>query len=222
MCPRFPSQFDFSGQFDRVVLDFAVKSETLVNAPESPPGEITRLLSSKRHGDRDAESRLMKLVYRELRIRAGRYMRGERPDHTLQPTALVNEAYLRLTHKDRIDWKSRAHFYAVASGEMRRILVDHARSRAADKRGGPLEKISLEDAAVYCTSRPEKLLALDAAVQEFAAWAPRQARLGEMLFFGSLTEAEIAEVLGISVRTVKRDWSAARAWLHSRLGGGKA
>jgi RNA polymerase sigma factor (TIGR02999 family) len=202
-------------------LNFAVESETFVNAPDSSPGEITRLLSSMRRGDRDAEARLMKLVYRELRSRAGRYMRGERPDHTLQPTALVNEAYLRLTHKDRIDWQSRAHFYAVASGEMRRILVDHARTRAAAKRGGPLEKISLEHATACYTSRPEELLALDDALQEFAKWAPRQARIVEMLFFGGLTEAEIAEVLGISVRTVKRDWSAARAWLYSRMGRGE-
>ena len=180
------------------------------------------MLSSMRRGDREAEARLMRLVYRELRSRAGRYMRGERPGHTLQPTALVHEAYLRLTHKDRIDWQSRAHFYAVASGEMRRILVDHARNRGAAKRGGPLEKISLEDAAaVYCTSRPEELLALDDALQQFARWAPRQARIVEMLFFGGLTETEIAEVLGISVRTVKRDWSAARAWLHSQIGGRK-
>jgi RNA polymerase sigma factor (TIGR02999 family) len=202
-------------------LDFAVKSETFVSALESSPGEITRLLSSMRRGDRDAESRLMKLVYRELRSRAGRYMRGERPDHTLQPTALVNEAYLRLTHKDRIDWQSRAHFYAVAAGEMRRILVDHARNRAAAKRGGPLERISLDDAAVYCASRPEELLALDDALQQLATWAPRPARVVEMLFFGGLTGAEIAEVLGISARTVKRDWSAARAWLHSQIGGAK-
>jgi RNA polymerase sigma-70 factor (ECF subfamily) len=163
----------------------------------------------------------MKLVYRELRRRAGRYMRGERPDHTLQPTALVLEAYLRLTHKDRIEWQSSALFCAVATGEMRRILVDHARNRGAAKRGGPPEKISLEDAAVYCTSRPEELLALDDALQEFAKWAPRQARIVEMLFFGGLTGTEIAEVLGISLRTVKRDWSAARAWLYSQVGGSK-
>jgi RNA polymerase sigma-70 factor (ECF subfamily) len=192
-----------------------------VDAPDSSPGEITRLLSSMRRGDRDAEARLMKLVYRELRSRAGRYMRGERRDHTLQPTALVNEAYLRLTHKDRINWQSRAHFYAVASGEMRRILVDHARHRAAAKRGGPAEKVSLDAAAVYCVSRPTELLALDDALEQFANWAPRQARIVEMLFFGGLTEAEIAEVLGISVRTVKRDWSAARAWLHGELGRGR-
>jgi RNA polymerase sigma factor (TIGR02999 family) len=174
-----------------------------------------------RSGDRDAEARLMKLVYRELRSRAGRYMRSERPDHTLQPTALVNEAYLRLTHKDRIDWQSRAHFYAVAAAEMRRVLVDHARSRAAAKRGGPLEKVPIESAAVYCTSRPEELVALDDALQQLAGWAPRAARVVEMLFFGGLTETEIAEVLGVSARTVKRDWSTARAWLHIQLGGGK-
>jgi len=161
----------------------------------------------------------MKLVYRELRRRAGRYMRGERPGHTLQPTALVHETYLRLTHTDRTDWQSRAHFYAVASCEMRRILVDHARSRAAAKRGGQLERISLEDAAAYCTSRPDELVALDDALLQLAEWAPRAARIVEMLFFGGLTEAEIAEVLGISVRTVKRDWSAARAWLHCQISG---
>jgi RNA polymerase sigma-70 factor (ECF subfamily) len=163
----------------------------------------------------------MKLVYRELQSRAGRHMRGERRDHTLQPTALVDETYLRLGHKDRINRQSRPHFYAVASGEMRRILVDHARHRAAAKRGGPPEKVPLDAAAVYGASRPADLLALDDALQQFAKWAPRQARIVEMLFFGGLTEAEIAEVPGISVRTVKRDWSAARAWLHGELGGGQ-
>jgi RNA polymerase sigma factor (TIGR02999 family) len=193
-----------------------------MHAPGSTPGEITRLLSSIRNGDREAEGRLMELVYRELRIRAGRHMRSERPDHTLQPTALVHEAFLRLTHKDRIDWQSRAHFYAVASGEMRRILVDHARNRGAAKRGGPMEKIALEDAAVYCVSRPEELLALDEALRQLTEWAPRAARVVEMLFFGGLTETEIAEVLGVSVRTVKRDWRTARAWLHGQMDGGKA
>jgi RNA polymerase sigma factor (TIGR02999 family) len=104
---------------------------------------------------------------------------------------------------------------------MRRVLVDHARSRAAAKRGGPLEKVPIESAAVYCTSRPEELVALDDALQQLAGWAPRAARVVEMLFFGGLTETEIAEVLGVSARTVKRDWSTARAWLHIQLGGGK-
>jgi RNA polymerase sigma-70 factor (ECF subfamily) len=192
-----------------------------LDGPDSLPGEITRLLSSMRGGDRDAEARLMKLVYRELRKRAAWYMRRERPDHTLQPTALVHEAYLRLAQKESIDWQSRAHFYALASGEMRRILVDHARNRAAAKRGGPLGKISLDDNAAFCTSRPEEMLTLHDALQQLAELAPRQARVVEMRFFGGLTEAEIAEVLGISVRTVKNDWRAARAWLHRRLGGGK-
>jgi RNA polymerase sigma-70 factor, ECF subfamily len=193
-----------------------------VDAPESSPGEITRLLSSMRRGDRDAEARLIKLVYRELRSRAARYMRGERPDHTLQPTALVHETYLRLMHKDRINWQCRAHFYAVASSEMRRILVDHARDRAAAKRGGSLNKVSLDDVVVYCTSRPTDLLALDEVLQQLSKWAPRQARIVEMLFFGGMTEIEIAEVLDLSARTVKRDWRAARAWLHSRIAGGSA
>jgi RNA polymerase sigma-70 factor, ECF subfamily len=193
-----------------------------VDSSESSPGEITRLLSSMRSGDRDAEARLIKLVYRELRSRAARYMRGERPDHTLQPTALVHETYLRLMHKDRINWQSRAHFYAVASSEMRRILVDHARDRAAAKRGGSLNKVSLDDVVVYCTSRPADLLALDEVLQQLSKWAPRQARIVEMLFFGGMTEIEIAEVLDLSARTVKRDWRTARAWLHSRIAGGRA
>jgi RNA polymerase sigma factor (TIGR02999 family) len=174
-----------------------------------------------RRGDRHAEARLMSLVYAELRRRAGRYMRRERPDHTLQPSALVHETYLRLLQKDRIEWQSRAHFYAVAAGEMRRILVDHARNRAADKRGGHLEKLSLDATAEYGASPPAELVMLDDALRELEKWAPRQARVVEMLFFGGLTEAEVAEVLGISVRTVKRDWSAARAWLHSQMNGGK-
>jgi RNA polymerase sigma factor (TIGR02999 family) len=146
-------------------------------------------------------------------------MRRERPDHTLQPTALVHEAYLRLMRDCPSDWQSRAHFFAAASIVMRRILVDHARQRAAAKRPGGKQKVELDDLMASASPRIEQLLILDQALDRLAGWDRRQARLVEMLYFGGLTEHEAAEVLGVSVRTVKRDWSAARAWLQAQLRG---
>ena len=183
----------------------------------SPPGEVTNLLIQLRHGNRDAESRLMPLVYTELRRLAGRYMRGERPGHTLQATALVHEAYLRLVGQKDVDWQNRAHFFGVAANLMRRILVDHARTKLAKKRGGDDQRVSLDEAMLVQSKAHPQLLALDEALDRLAKRDPRQARVVDLRYFGGLNDEETAEVLGISVRTVKRDWNVARAWLYQQL-----
>lgn len=180
-------------------------------------GEITVLLAAIKGGDANAEGRLIDLVYDDLHALARRYMSRERPDHTLQPTALVNETYLRLISDSAIDWKGRAHFFAIAAIVMRRILVDYARQRAAGKRIGGRQKVDLDAFMAAASPRVEQLLILDQALTRLAEWGPRQARLVEMMYFGGLTEEEAAEALQVSVRTVKRDWSAARAWLQSQL-----
>lgn len=159
----------------------------------------------------------MPLVYNELRRVAGRYMRGERPDHTLQPTALVHEAYLRLVGQREVAWQNRSHFFAVASRLMRNILVDHARARQAHKRGGQDQKVTFDEALERAGGESTDLLALDEALTHLAERDPRQARMVELRFFGGLSEKEAAEVLGISVRTVKRDWAVARAWLYREI-----
>lgn len=182
----------------------------------SSPGEITQLLKQLSHGDREAEARLVPLVYEQLRHLAIRYMRGERQDHTLQPTALVHEAYLKLIEQRRVSWESRAHFYCVAARLMRRILIDHARDVKAVKRGGG-DKVPLEDCLVYSEERPGELLAIDEALSRLSDLAPRQGRVVELRFFGGCSEEEIAKILEVSVRTVKRDWRVARAWLFAEL-----
>ena len=184
------------------------------------PGDITVLLAELRAGNRSAESRLLPLVYAELRRRARRYMRGERPDHTLQPTALVHEAYLRLAGQREVDWQSRAHFFAVAAQLMRRILVDHARARKAEKRGGGEPRVALNESLAMTEEKSAELMALDEALTRLAERDPRQARAVELRFFGGLSEEEAAEVMGISLRTLKRDWSVARAWLFKEINRG--
>lgn len=181
--------------------------------------DITKLLAAMRRGDPTAEADLVALVYDDFHALAKRYMIHERPDHTLQPTALVNEAYVRLLRDNPVEWQSRAHFFAAASIVMRRILVDHARSRAAAKRPGGKQRVELDEFMASASPRIEQLLILDEALTRLADWDGRQARLVEMMYFGGLTESEAAAVMGISERTVKRDWRAARAWLQSRLGG---
>jgi RNA polymerase sigma factor (TIGR02999 family) len=183
----------------------------------SSPGEVTNLLIQLRNGNRDAESKLVPLVYGELRRLAARYMRGERPGHTLQATALVHEAYLRLAGNRKIDFQNRAHFFGLAASLMRRILVDHARAKQAQKRGGDEKQVSLDEAIVLQPGRHQLFLALDQALDRFAKIDARQSRIVELRYFGGLTEQEVAEVLGVSVRTVKRDWEAARAWLYQQM-----
>jgi RNA polymerase sigma-70 factor (ECF subfamily) len=183
----------------------------------SEQGEVTRLLNDLRSGKREAEATLIPIVYKELRRLAAHYLRAERPDHTLQPTALVHEAYLRLTKIREVDWQSRSHFFATAACVMRRILVDHARRRRANKREGFRDAIGLEEDFVVSPSRTSELLALDDALDKLAKLNVRQSKIVELRFFGGMSEAETGSVLGISARTVKRDWRMARAWLHNEM-----
>ena len=181
------------------------------------PGAITQLLTEMRNGNKDAESQFLALVYGELHRLAAGLMRRERPEHTLQPTALVNEAYVRLVNRTT-DWENRSHFFAVAAQVMRRVLVDYARSHRAGKRGGALPKVDLDDLPLGSENFPEKLLALDEALSRLSEWDPRQSRIVELRFFGGLTEEEIATLMQTSTRTVRREWSLARAWLYSHIG----
>jgi RNA polymerase sigma-70 factor (ECF subfamily) len=181
--------------------------------------DITGLLGELRAGKKEAESQLVAAVYPELRRIAGRYLRGERPGHTLQATALVNEAYLQLVGQMDKDWQNRSHFFAVAAQLMRRILVDYARQRKAVKREGGRHRVEFTDALAISEDRLDEVLLIDAALTKLAEWDPRQCRVVELRFFSGLTEDEVAEVLGIAPRTVKRDWNVAKAWLHGELNG---
>lgn len=176
--------------------------------------EVTRLLEALNAGDGDARERLIPLVYDELRKLAGGYMSRERPGHTLQPTALVNEAWLKLADQSRVEWKGRAHFFGIAAQAMRRILVDHHRRRSAARRAG--QAVTLIDAAETFDD-PLDFIILDDALDKLAELDPRAARIVELRFFGGLTVEETAEVLDVSVPTVKRDWRMAKAWLYRRL-----
>ena len=188
-------------------------------APEipPPPDEVTRLLRAWGDGDRGALDRLMPRVYDELRRVAGRYLRHERPDHTLQPTALVHEAYLRLIGAERPQWRDRIHFYAVAAQVMRRILVDHARAHQADKRGGGARRVPLDEGIDAGVERAADLVALDDALAALAAVDARKARIVELHHFAGLTVAETAEVLDLSVSTIVLEARLARAWLAAAL-----
>jgi RNA polymerase sigma factor (TIGR02999 family) len=183
------------------------------------PHEVTRLLVDWREGDQTAFDRLLPLVYDELHRMAAHYMRGERPGHTLQTSALVNEVYLRLADYKQMQWQDRAHFFAVAAQAMRRILIDFARARQNLKRGGGAERVSLDEALVVTPAGGTDLLALDEALGRLDKLNPRQARMVELRYFGGLSEEELAEVLGVTTRTVRRDWSLARAWLYRELSG---
>lgn len=180
---------------------------------------VTRLLSAWQAGDEEALERLLPLVYDDLRRIADRRLAGERAGHTLQATALVHEAYLRLVDHDRIQWQGRAHFLALAATTMRRILVDHARKQRAAKRGGDAVTLTLDEDLAGGREPEVDLVALDQALERLAAEEPRQARVVELRFFGGLTVRETAEVLDVSPATVKLDWSVARAWLFRELGG---
>jgi RNA polymerase sigma-70 factor, ECF subfamily len=182
-----------------------------------PPHQITRLLHAWRDGDTAARDELMTLIYGELHRLAGGYMRHERPGKTLQTTALIHEAYLRLIGQTRTDWRSRAQFFGIAAQFMRRILIDHARATRVQKRGGKQHAVSLEEAALFAPERAPALLALDEAMERLAAIDARKARIVELRYFGGLTAEETADLLGVSVATVSRDWSVAKAWLHREL-----
>lgn len=184
---------------------------------ELHPGEVTLLLHEIRRGGPGAEERLIELVYRELRRIAAGYLGREARDHTLQPTALVHEAYLRLTRMDANDWQNRSHFFAVAAKLMRNILVDHARAQQSLKRGQGFVIIGLDEALHSTPSKPSEILALDEALERLANFDPRQSRIVELRFFSGLNEEETGHILGISARTVKRDWRSAKAWLYKEL-----
>ena len=184
------------------------------------PENITVILQDWSRGNRQAADSLIALVYDELRRIAANYLRRERSEHTLQPTALVNEAYLKLIDISNVSWQDRAHFFAVASNVMRQILVDHARARQTEKRGGDAQTIALDEAISFARQPEIDLLALDDALARLAGLDERQARIVEMRFFGGLSIEETAEVIGASPRTVKRDWAFAKAWLHKQLKNG--
>ena len=174
---------------------------------------VTQLLLDWRNGDQTALDRLMPLVYEELRRIAGHYMRNERQGHTLQTSALVNEAYLRLVDHENIEWQNRAHFFGVAAQAMRRVLVDYARNRNYQKRGAGARKVSLDKAATVAEEHAAEMIALDDALGELAKIDERKCRVVELRYFGGLSVEETAEALGVSVQTVGRDWSTAKAWL---------
>jgi RNA polymerase sigma-70 factor, ECF subfamily len=180
-------------------------------------GDVTLLLSELVKGDEAAASKLFPLLYDELRRLAGNYMRRERGDHTLQPTALVHEAYLKLVQQRSIDWQGRAHFFGIAARVMRTILVDHARGHLRDKRGGGQRLVPIDEVLVFAPEQSAELVRLDQAVERLTKIDPRQGKIVELRFFGGLTVEQAADVLGISPKTVKRDWSMAKAWLHGEL-----
>jgi RNA polymerase sigma factor (TIGR02999 family) len=178
---------------------------------------LTGLLVEWREGDKAALDKLTPLVYDEMRRIAHRYVRRERAGHTLQTTALVNEAYLRLARQQKVEWQNRAHFFAVTAQVMRHILIDHARARHYAKRGGNAEQVPLEDARAMSKQRAAELIALDEALDELAQLDPRKSRVVELRYFGGLSLEETAEVLEMSVMTVRRDWRAAKAWLYKAV-----
>ena len=188
----------------------------MARAGSSLAAPVTRLLVAWGQGDQQALEQLTPLVYKELRRLAQWHLNGERPGHTLQATALVNEAYLRLVDINQIQWQDRAHFFAMAARQMRRILIDAARARGNQKRGADVRKVSLTQ-GLSVPDRPEDLIALDEALEALGEIDERRARVVEMRFFGGLSVDEVAEVLKVSADTVKRDWKLAKAWLGREL-----
>lgn len=181
------------------------------------PGEVTQLLLQLRQGHKEAEQQLIPLVYAELRRIAGIHLRHESPQHSLQPTALVHEAYIRLTGTKDVNWQNRSHFFAVAATVMRRILVDHARATRALKRGSSWDPVTLNDAILPAPDRAPEILALDEALTRLAKLDGRQSKIVELRFFAGLNEEETGNALGITARTVRRDWRIAKAWLYKEL-----
>jgi RNA polymerase sigma factor (TIGR02999 family) len=192
---------------------------TATHAAERPSHQVTDLLLAWGNGDRAALDELLPIIHQELRRLARLQMRGERPNHTLQTTALVNEAFLRLVELRRIGWHDRTHFLAISARLMRRILVDHARSRGYEKRGGGAAAVALDDAVVAATEPGMNFVALDDALQDLARLDARKSRVVELRFFGGLSVAETADALDISPETVMRDWRFAKVWLLRQISG---
>ena len=189
---------------------------------EEDDHRVTELLLGWSEGDDESRERLMDIVYQELRRIAGAQLRGERSGHTLQATALVNEAYLRFVDQNRVQWKNRAHFFGIAARLMRRILVDHARRQRAEKRGGGATVLVINEDVVAGPERDFDLVALDDALEKLQSFDARAAHLVELRFFGGLTIEETSEVMELSPATIKREWSTARAWLHHEIVSGEA
>lgn len=188
-----------------------------MDTPLGSPQEVTQLLAQWRRGDDAALAKLTPLIYEELRRLAHYHMGGQRPDHTLQTTALVNEVYLRLADQTNPSWQDRAHFFAVAARAMRQILVNYAKSSRAQKRGGGALKLELDEAALVSPEQSKEIVDLNEALEQLAALDSRKARVVELKYFAGLNHDEIAEVLKISPVTVRRDWVFAKAWLHRQL-----
>jgi RNA polymerase sigma factor (TIGR02999 family) len=184
---------------------------------EQQADNVTKLLLELSKGDRAAVDSLLPVIYDELRKLAANYLRRERPDHTLQPTALVHEAYLRLVDQTRVDWQNRAHFFGVAAQIMRRLLVDHARKHNAEKRGQDFQKLSLDENIDRAVERSAELIALDDALKTLATFDEQKARMVELRYFGGLSIEETAKVLGVTPTTIKRHWRLAKAWLHGEM-----
>jgi RNA polymerase sigma factor (TIGR02999 family) len=185
--------------------------------PSLPPQEVTQLLVDWGNGNQAALDRLMPVVYTELRQLAHQYMRRERPGHTMQTTALIHEAYLRLVDQNQVRWQHQAHFFGIAARLMRQILIEHARSHTRAKRGGGVGTISLDEAAIVSQARATELLALDDALERLATIDPRKSQVVELRFFGGLSVEEAAQVLNIAPNTVLRDWRMAKAWLRREI-----
>jgi RNA polymerase sigma factor (TIGR02999 family) len=185
--------------------------------------EVTLLLAQVRDGNREAANQLVPLVYNELRRMAGAYMQRERPGHTLQPTALVNEAYMRLVGGEHAEWQNRSHFFAIAAHTMRQVLLEYARRRHAAKRGGvDARQVDIDAELFSAVCNLEDVLAIDQVVTRLSAMDPQQGRIVELRFFAGLNVEETAEAMGISPRTVKREWRLAKAWLDRELTGAKS
>jgi len=184
---------------------------------DSCQADVTALLQLLAQGNQEAAEKLIPLVYDELKRLASSYMRHERSDHTLQTTALVHEAYLKLVRQSSVNWQGRSHFFGIAAQLMRRILIDHARSHLRDKRGGAKLVLPLNEALAFSPEHSEELVRLDEALKRLSAIDPRQGRVVELRFFGGLSVEETSQFLCISAKTVKRDWAVAKAWLHAEL-----
>jgi RNA polymerase sigma factor (TIGR02999 family) len=181
--------------------------------------DVTQVLEQLKGGDRRAADKLLPMVYDEFRALARHYLAQERANHTLQPTALVHEAYMKLVDQTRVDWQGKSHFFAVAAQAMRRILVDHARSRQRDKRGGGRARVVLDEAVALSPQKDEDVIALDEALEKLAQLDPRQAKVVELRFFGGLTIKETAELMAMSEMTVRREWMTAKRWLQEEMSG---
>jgi RNA polymerase sigma factor (TIGR02999 family) len=184
---------------------------------DSPQADVTALLSELTQGNQEAAEKLIPVVYDELKRLARAYMRRERPDHTLQTTALVHEAYLKLVRQQSVNWQGRSHFFGIAAQLMRRILVDHARGHLREKRGGAKVVLPLDEALVFSPEHSEELVKLNEALERLAKLDPRQGKIVELRFFGGFSVEETSEFLGVSPKTVKRDWAVAKVWLHGEL-----